>query len=46
MSLLLHGVEEVYGAEDVAVVGHGGGGLTDIAEMGGELVDVAGAVQK
>ncbi len=28
-AFFLHGVEEVDGAEDVAVVGHGGGGLTD-----------------
>ena len=44
--LLLHGVEEVDGAVDVAVVGHGGGGLAEIFEMGGEFVDVAGSVEE
>jgi hypothetical protein len=45
-SLLLHGVEEVDRAVDVAVVGHGGGGLADFAEVFGELVYVAGAVEE
>ena len=45
-ALLLHGVEEVDGAVDVAVVGHGGGGLADFFEVGGELVDIAGAVEE
>ncbi len=44
--LLLHGVEEVDGAVDVAVVGDGGGGLADLGEVLGELVDVAGAVEE
>jgi len=33
--LLLHGVEEVDRAEDVAVVGHGGRGLADFGEVFG-----------
>ncbi len=45
-SLLLHGVEEVDGTEDVAVVGHRGGGLADFVEVFGKLVDVAGAVEE
>jgi hypothetical protein len=45
-SLLLHGVEEVDGAKDVAVVGHGGGGLADFAEVPGEFVYVTGAIQE
>ncbi len=45
-SLLLHGVEEVDGTEDIAMVGHGGGGLADVFEVRGELVDVAGAVEQ
>jgi hypothetical protein len=44
--LLLHGVEEMDGAEDVAVVGHGGGCLANFCEVFGELVDVAGAVEE
>ena len=44
--LLLHGVEEVDGSVDVAMVGHGGSGLADLAEVGGELVYVAGTVEK
>jgi len=31
---------------DIAVVGHGGGGLADALEMGGQLVYVAGAIEK
>ncbi len=42
--LLLHGVEEVDGSVDVAMVGHGGSGLADLAEVGGEFVYVAGTV--
>ena len=34
-SLLLHSVEEVNRAIDVAVVSHGSGGLTDFAEVCG-----------
>jgi len=34
------------GAVDVAVVGDGGGGLTDFGEVLGELVDVAGTVEE
>src|SRR5271163_1667476 len=45
-ALLLHGVEEVDCAVDVAVVGHGGGGLADFAEVPGEFVYVAGAVKE
>ena len=45
-ALLLRGVEEVDGAVDVAVVGHGGGGLADVAEVGGEFVDIAGAIEE
>ncbi len=44
--LLLHGVEEVDCAVDVAMVGHGGGGLADFAEVAGEFVDVAGAIEE
>jgi hypothetical protein len=44
--LLVHGVEEVDGAVDVAVVGDGGGGLADFGEVLGELVDVAGTVEE
>jgi hypothetical protein len=33
-------------SEDVAVVGHGGGGLADFAEVAGEFVYVAGAIEK
>ncbi len=44
--LLLHGVEEVDCAKDVAMVGHGGGGLADFAEVAGEFVDIAGAVEE
>ena len=43
---LLHGVEEVDGAVDIAVVGDGGRGLPDLFEMLGELVYVAGAVEE
>ena len=46
MVLLLHGVEEVDGAVDVAMVGHGGGGLADFAEVAGEFVDIAGAIEE
>ena len=45
-ALFAHGVEEVDRAVDVAVVGHGGGGLTDFGEVGGELVYVAGAIEE
>ncbi len=45
-ALLVHGVEEMDGAVDVAVVGDGGGGLTNFGEVLGELVDVAGTVQE
>jgi hypothetical protein len=45
-ALLLHGVEEVYGAKDVAVVSHGSGGLTDFAEVAGEFIYVAGAIEE
>ncbi len=44
--LLLHGVEEVDSAKDVAVIGHGGGGLAQFAEVAGEFVYVAGAIEK
>ena len=44
--LLLHGIEEVDRAVDVAVVGDGGRGLADLGEVLGELVDVAGAVEE
>ncbi len=44
--LLLHGVEEVNGAVDVAVVGHGRGGLADLVQVGGELIDVAGSIEE
>ncbi len=44
--LFVHGVEEVDGAVDVAVVGDGGGGLADLGEVLGELVDVAGTVEE
>ena len=33
--LLLHGVEEVDGSKDVAVICHRGGGLADFAEVSG-----------
>jgi hypothetical protein len=45
-SLLLHGVEEVDGAEDVAMIGHGGGSLADFAEVAGEFVYVAGTIEE
>ena len=45
-ALLVHGVEEVDRAVDVAVVGHGGGGLTDFAEVSGEFVYVTGAIEE
>ena len=44
--LLLHGVEEVNRAVDVAVVGHGRGGLADLIQVGGELVDVTGSIKE
>ena len=37
-ALLLGGVEEVDGAVDVAVVGHGGGGLAEFGDVVGEFV--------
>jgi hypothetical protein len=43
---LLHGVEEVDCAEDVAVIGHGGSGLADFAEVPGEFVYIAGAIEE
>ena len=46
MDLLLHGVEEVNGAVDVAVIGHGGSGLAEFAEVGGEFVYVAGSIEE
>ncbi len=33
--LLLHGVEEVDCAVDIAMIGHGGGGLADFAQVSG-----------
>jgi hypothetical protein len=45
-SLLLHSVEEVDCAVDVAMVGHGGSGLADFAEMTGEFVYVAGTIEE
>jgi hypothetical protein len=36
----------VDGAEDVAVVSHCGSGLADFAEVAGEFVHVAGAIEK
>ncbi len=44
--LLVHRIEEVDGSVHVAVVGHGGGGLTDFAEVSGEFVYVTGAIEK
>ena len=43
--LLLHGIEEVHRAEDVAVVGHRGRTLADLAQVRGQLVHVAGPIQ-
>jgi hypothetical protein len=45
-SLLLHGVEEVDRAVDVAMVSHGGSGLADFAEVSGEFVYVTGAIEE
>ncbi len=45
-SLLLHGVEEVDAPEDIAMVGHGGGGLVDFAEVSSEFIYVAGAIEE
>ena len=44
--LLLHRVEEVNRAIDVAVVGHGRRRLADLGEVFGQLVDVAGSVEE
>ena len=44
--LLLHGVEEVDRAIDIAMVGHGGGGLADLVQVGGQFVDIAGSVEE
>jgi hypothetical protein len=46
LRLLLHRVKEVHGAEDVAVVGHGGGGLADLLQVRGEFVHVAGSIEQ
>ena len=45
-ALLGEGVREVDRTVDVAVVGHGGRGLADLAEVSGELVDVTGAIKE
>ena|SRR5271170_1640541 len=45
-SLLLHGIEEVDCAKDIAVVGHGGGGLAEFAQVSGEFVYIAGAIKE
>ncbi len=45
-ALLFGGVEEVHGAEDVPVVGHGDGFLADVVDVGEQLVDVAGSVEE
>jgi hypothetical protein len=42
----LHGVEEVDGTKDVAVISHCGGSLAESAEVVGELIDVAGTVEE
>ena len=44
--LLLHRVEEVHRAVDVAVVGHGRGGLADLVQVRGQFIDVAGSIEK
>ena len=46
MPLCFGGVEEVDGAVDVAVVGHGDGFLAEGGDAVDELVDVAGAVEE
>jgi hypothetical protein len=43
---LLHRLKEVHGAEDVAVVGHGGRGLAELLQVRCELVHVAGSVEQ
>jgi len=45
-SLGLGGVEEMDGAVDVAVVGHGDRGLAKFGDAVDEFLDVAGAVEK
>ena len=45
-ALLLGGVEEVDGAVDVAVVGHGHGFLAEFGDAVDEFLDVAGAVEQ
>jgi len=34
------------GAVDIAVVGHGRGGLADLVQVGGEFIDVAGSIKE
>jgi hypothetical protein len=45
-ALCLGGIEEMYGAVDVAMIGHGDGPLAKRSHAIDELVDVAGAVEK
>ena len=45
-SLLFRRVEEVHRAIDVAVIGHGDGGLAQRVDVLHQLVDIAGAVQQ
>ncbi len=44
--LLLHGVEEVHRTVDIAVVGDGSGGLPHLADVRGQLVNVAGSIEE
>jgi len=44
--LLLHCIEEVNRAEDIAVVGHGRGGLADLVQVRGQFVDIACSIEK
>ena len=44
--LLLHRIEEVHCAEDIAMIGNGRGRLANLADVRSQFVDVARPVQK
>ncbi len=46
MLFLLHCIEEVDSAINIAVVGHGRGLLTQLAEVACKFIDVASSVKK
>jgi hypothetical protein len=43
--MLVRGIDEMYGAKDIAVIGHSDRGHSQLAHMFAEFFDVTGAVK-